>query len=262
MLLTLAPIAPLFSRRVWRHALVLVAGAILAPGRRTVTAVLRAMGLERAGRFERYHRVLSRARWSGLAAVAADPATTCATLAVANWYGAGERTVEVASDTAVWYHSGLRPVPLRWVLIRDPRGKFDTQALLCTDPAAAAEPVLAWVVLRWQLAVTFEEARRHLGIETQRQGSDPAIRRTTPALLGLFSLVTLLAHPPMTARRTMPRRAAWYAKAAPTFADALAPVRREVWTARGSCTSAPRADMVKIPRPLLDHLTELLCYAA
>jgi hypothetical protein len=68
MLLTLAPIAPLFSRRVWRHALVLVAGAILAPGRRTVTAVLRAMGLERAGRFERYHRVLSRARWSGLAA--------------------------------------------------------------------------------------------------------------------------------------------------------------------------------------------------
>src|SRR5215212_5880657 len=68
MLLLLAPFAPLFRSRVWRHAQVLLGGAILAPGRRTVAAALRVMGLERERRFERYHRVLNRARWSGLAA--------------------------------------------------------------------------------------------------------------------------------------------------------------------------------------------------
>ena len=85
-------------------------------------------------------------------------------------------------------------MPLRWVLIRDPHGHFATQALLCTDLAVAPAQILAWFVQRWQLEVTFEEARRHLGLETQRQWSEVAIRRTTPALLGLFSLVTLLAH--------------------------------------------------------------------
>ena len=174
----------------------------------------------------------------------------------------GERAVEVASATAVWYHSGLPPVPLRWVLIRDPHGKFDTQALLCTDLAVDAEQILAWFVLRWQLEVTLQEARRHLGVQTQRQWSDPAILRTTPALLGLFSLVTLLAHPQLTAGRRIARQASWYAKAAPTFSDALALGRREVWVTRGSCASPPQIETVKLPRPLFDHLTELLCYAA
>ena len=102
-------------------------------------------------------------------------------------------SVEVASATAVWYHAGQPVVPLRWVLVRDPQHKFDAQALLCTDLQATPEQILAWFVQRWQLEVTFEEARRHLGLETQRQWSDLAIARTTPALLGLFSLVTLLA---------------------------------------------------------------------
>ena len=59
--------APLFSRRVWPRAVVLLVGALLAPGPRTVTAVLRVMGLAQEARFERYHRVLNRASWSGLA---------------------------------------------------------------------------------------------------------------------------------------------------------------------------------------------------
>jgi DDE superfamily endonuclease len=67
MIAELAPFAPLFSGRVWRHAQVLLAGAILARARRTVTAALRVLGLARAERFHRYHRVLSHARWSGLA---------------------------------------------------------------------------------------------------------------------------------------------------------------------------------------------------
>jgi DDE superfamily endonuclease len=445
MLLLLAPFAPLFSRRVWRSAVVLVAGAILAPGARTVAAALRVMGLAQDRRFARYHRVLSRAAWSGqavgrvllevlvttfvpegplvigvdetlerrrgkkiaakgiyrdavrsshehfvkasglrwvclmllvplpwarrvwalpfltalapserydrehgrrhktltdwarqllvvvrrwwpdrpivavadstyaalaflagcrslpspvtvvtrlrldaalyapapprrpgqtgrprlkgerlptLAAVAASAATAWERTTVADWYGGGERTVEVASDTAVWYHSGLPPVPLRWVLIRDPQGRFATQALLCTDQDAVPAQVLAWFVRRWQLEVTFEEARRHLGVETQRQWSEPAIRRTTPAVLGLFSLVTLAAHRRLTESPGEVRQAAWYRKDVPTFADALALVRRELWAHQAFCTSVDAPDTVKVPRRFVDRLTETLCYAA
>src|SRR3712207_3452365 len=129
-------------------------------------------------------------------------------------------------------------VPIRWVLVRDPQGEFATQALLCTDLDARAEQILRWFVLRWQMETTFQEARRHLlGVETQRQWSDLAIRRTTPALLGLFSLVTLLAHQRMAWSVQTVRRAAWYRKPRPTFSDALALVRQELWvhaTFRGS----------------------------
>jgi len=444
MLPLLAPFAPCFSQRVWPHALVLLVGTILAPGRRTVAAALRAMGLAQDQRFARYHRVLNRDRWSGLAvgrallgllvaafvpdgplligidetverrrgaqiaakgiyrdavrsshahfvkasglrwvclmllvpipwagrtwalpfltalapserydrehgrrhktltdwagrlllvvrrwwpdrpivavadatyaalaflarcralptpvtvvtrlrldaalyepapprrpgqtgrprrkgqrlptlaASAADPATVWTPLTVANWYGRGERAVEIATDTAVWYHAGLPLVPLRWVLVRDPAGTFDPQALLCTDLTASPAQILGWFVQRWQLEVTFAEVRRHLGVETQRQWSELAIRRTTPALLGLFSLVTLLAHPHMDAGGRV-RQAAWYPKPRPTFADALAVVRRQLWGQAGCCTSPDAGDVVEVPRPLLERLTDALCYAA
>src|SRR3954454_15512151 len=373
----LAPFAPLFSRRVWAHAQVLVAGTLLAPAQRTVAAALRATGRSESPQFHRYHRVLSHARWSGLAvgrvllallvatfapdgplvfgidetlerrrgrriaakgiyrdavrsskeyfvkasglrwaclmllvpipwagrtwalpvltalapserhdaergrrhktltdwarqlllvvrrwwperaivavadsgyaaleflaacrawrnpvavvtrlrldaalyepapprrpgqkgrprkkgrrlptlaARAADPETAWTSSTIANWYGAGERAVEVASDTAVWYHTGLPPVPLRWVLIRDPQEEFETQALLCTDLDAKPERIVCWFVRRWQMEATFQEVRQRLRFETQRHWSQEAIHRTAPALLGLFSLVTLFAH--------------------------------------------------------------------
>jgi hypothetical protein len=170
--------------------------------------------------------------------------------------------VEVASDTAVWYHSGLPPVPIRWVLIRDPEGRFATQALLCTDPLAEPAQILAWFVLRWQLEVTFEEVRRHLGVETQRQWSDLAILRTTPALFGLFSLVTLWTHPRMGVPGDVVRQAAWYPKALPTFSDALALARRELWAQAAFCMSTADPDMRNIPRAFLDRLTDALFYAA
>ncbi len=84
-------------------------------------------------------------------------------------------------------------------------------------------------MLRWQLEVTFEEARAHLGVETQRQWSDLAIVRTTPALLGLFSLVTLFAHHLLQGNALPVRQAAWYQKALPTFSDTLAFVRQQLW---------------------------------
>jgi hypothetical protein len=445
MIRILAPFAPLFSRRVWRHAQLLLVGAVLAPGKRTVSAALRVMGLDQAPQFQRYHRVLNRAVWSGreasrlllgllvqafapdgplvlgldetlerrrgakiaakgiyrdpvrssrshfvkasglrwvclmllvpipwaarvwalpfltalapserydeerglrhkaltdwgrqllllvrrwwperalvvvadstyacltllarcrelpnpitvvtrlrldaalydpapprrpgqpgrprvkgkrqprLAVRLADPATAWTPIRVANWYGRGERALEVASGTAVWYHAGLPPVPLGWVLIRDPQAGFAPQALLCTDPSVDPAQVVDWFVLRWQLEATFQEARRHLGVESQRQWSDLAIRRATPALLGLFSLATLYAHRRFTDGSTAVRRAAWYAKAHPTFADALALTRRDLWAHAGFRTSPTDPDLVLIPRSLAERLTDTLCYSA
>ena len=436
--------APIFSRRIWRHAQVLLVGAILAPGRRTVTALLRVMGLSDEQHFQTYHRVLNRAVWSSLEVsrillgllvrtfaatgtivlgldetierrwgakikargiyrdpvrssrshfvkasglrwlslmllvripwagkvwalpfltvlapseryyqdrarghkkltnwarqlllqvrrwlptrklvvvadstyaaiellwrlsqipnpvymvtrlrldaalyepapprepgtrgrprlkgkrlptlkqVLQDPKTEWTEVTVLDWYGQGRTTVELASGTAVWYHAGKPPVPIRWVLIRDPEGKFKTKALLCTDLSATPVRIVEWFVRRWRVEVTFEEVRAHLGVETQRQWSDLAIARTTPALLGLFSLVTLLAHQ-LTESEPLPvRQAAWYVKQRPTFSDALATVRYQLWHPRDFHTSPSSTDMVKIPRSLLTRFIDMLCYA-
>lgn len=434
--------APLFSRRTWRHVPLLVAGAILAPGRRMVSSALRAVGLGQVRAFQTYHRVLNRASWSGLGAsrillgrlvatfaptgplvvgidetierrrgakIAAagvyrdpvrsshshfvkvnglrwvclmllvpipwaarvwalpfltalapseryaqargrrhksvtlwarqliclvhrwlpdrqlvlvgdrgyaslellaavrpvatfitrlrldahlcapppprmpgqrgrprlvgkrlptleqrrdDPATEWTSLIVPRWYSQAQRKVAVVSQTAIWYHTGLPPVPIRWVLIRDPQRKFATQALLCTDLEATPLQILSWFVLRWQLEATFHAARAHLGVETQRQWSEQAIARTTPALLGLFSLVTLLAHQPMISSTLSLPQTSWYTKTTPTFSDALALVRRQLWTQTTFPTSPGDTDVGKVPRALLDHLADLLCYAA
>jgi hypothetical protein len=210
---------------------------------------------------------LKGARLPTLAALAADPATGRTAVTVAHGYGTGARRVDLVSATAVWNHTGLPPVPVRWVLIRDPQGRFATQALLCTDLAVGPDQILAWFVRRWQLEVTFEAARRHLGLEPQRQWSELALRRTTPVRLGLFSLVTLLAHPRMTAAATRPparviRQAAWYRKPAPPFSDVLALVRRDPWRHQTFQASAPADDVANAPRIIIEPLTETLCYVA
>jgi hypothetical protein len=448
MLQFLAPFAPLFSVRVFEHVGVLVAGAILAPGKRTVASALRAMGLDQESNFCRYHRVLSRARWSGreasrvlfgllveafvgdgplvvgidetlerrrgkkiaakgvyrdpvlssrkqlvkstglrwvcvtllaevpwagrvwalpflsalapserycreqgirhkpitevagqllllvrrwqpgreivavgdggyaslklldrcrslsdpitfitrlrldaalyepapprqphqkgrtplkgarlpnLSAVAADLRTSWTSITLADWYGKGERVVEIVSSTALWYSGGLPAVPVRWVLIRDPEGKFETQALLCTDLAAEPERIITHFVKRWQMEPTFEEVRARLGFETQRQWSQRAIQRTAPAMLALFSVVTLIADQYMAEGLKHIRAAAWYDKRAPTFSDALAVVRKELWAAerrKSFYGSAAQTETVEIPREFMERLTDALCYAA
>lgn len=441
----IAAFAPVFSRRVWRHVQVLLVGAILAPGRRTVAALLRVMGLSEERHFQTYHRVLNRAVWSSLEVsrillgilvstfaatgpivlgldetierrwgakikargiyrdpvrssrshfvkasglrwlslmllvripwaqkvwalpfltvlapsaryyqerarghkkitdwarqmllqvrrwlptrklvvvadstyaviellwrlaqlpnpvymvtrlrldaalyepapprepgkrgrprlkgerlpkleqVLCDPETAWTKTTVQDWYGQGPTVVELASSTAVWYHSGKPAVPIRWVLIRDPEGKFESRALLCTDLSAPAVQIVEWFVRRWRVEVTFEEVRAHLGVETQRQWSDLAIARTTPALLGLFSLVTLWAHRLAESGPLPVRQAGWYIKQRPTFSDALAAVRHQLWHPRDFHTSPSSTDMVKIPRSLLNRFIDVLCYTA
>ena len=192
----------------------------------------------------------------------ADPATVWTPVTIANWYRQGPRTVEIASGTAIWHHPGEPLVPIRWVLIRDPGGKFDPQALLCTDLDVSPRQILTWFISRWRLEVTFEEARAHLGIETQRQWNDKAIARTTPMLFALFSIVTLLAHQWMPQEVSPVRQAAWYTKDQPTFSDAIALVRRKLWPYTFSSMSLQQADSDQFRQELLDRFAELLCYAA
>ena len=441
----LAPFAPLFTPSVWYHAQILLVGAILTPGKRTVTAVLSVMGLRQSRHFQNYHRVLNRARWSSRAlsqqlllaliqvfvpqgmiflglddtverrrgkkitakgiyrdpvrsshshfvkvsglrwlsvmllvpipwagwiwalpfltvlapsgryhqkcrrshkkltdwarqllgqvrrwvpqrelVVVADSsfavltllaalrhlvqpitmitrlrldaalyepapertpgqtgrprlkgkrlptlqqvlqnaATSWASVTVAKWYREPQRGVEIVSATAVWYHTGMPPVPIRWVLIRDPQNKFRPQALLCTDLSLSPTQIVTAFVHRWQVEVTFQEVRTHLGVETQRQWADLAIARTTPTLLGLFSVVTLLTHSLSVHQSITARQAAWYAKVTPTFADALALVRSHLWRHSHFSLSQKDYDLIQIPRPLFECLTDTLCYAA
>lgn len=178
------------------------------------------------------------------------------------WYGAEEREVEIATGTAVWFHNGLPPVPVRWVLVRDPKGEFDPVALVCNKQEITAEQIVEWFVLRWQVEVTFQEVRAHLGVETQRQWSEPAIARTTPVLMGLYSLTALLAYADLGALPLPVRRAAWYQKEAATFSDTLAWVRRRLWPAAINRTSQQEADVVMIPRTQLELFTDVLAFAA
>ena len=202
------------------------------------------------------------ARLPNLSDVLADEATTWAEITVPGWYGEDDRVVEVCSGTAVWRHAGLPAVPIRWVLLRDPRHRLDPQALLCTDPARDPLQVVGWFVRRWQVEVTFREARDHLGVETQRQWSDRAIARATPCLLGLFSLVALLAARPDHHARTAVCTAAWYRKPRPTFADALAAVRRHFWCEQGFLTSRWRSEARKPSPALRRGIAYALCQAA
>src|SRR5262249_53118412 len=128
------------------------------------------------------------------------------------------------------------------------------EAFFCTDLQATPAQILDWVVMRWSVEVTFEEARAHLGDKTQRSWSDCTIARTTPLLLALFSIVTLMAlrfsqNGPIPVQAT-----AWYHKAEPTFVDCLTLVRRHLWCARYWVNSAVEAECAQFPREEVELL--------
>jgi DDE superfamily endonuclease len=202
------------------------------------------------------------ARLPNLADVLADQDTPWRRVTVSGWYGEGDRTVEIHSGTAVWRHAGMPVVPIRWVLLRDPRRRFDPQALLCTSLAQDPLQIVRWFVRRWQVEVTFRELRDHLGVETQRQWSDKAIARTTPGLLGLFSIVTLLGSRLSHRARLRVSATAWYHKRRPTFSDTLAAVRRQIWAEQGLVTSRISAEPTKLRPTLREGITYALCHAA
>jgi DDE superfamily endonuclease len=190
-----------------------------------------------------------------------DPKTVWRMISI-RWYGGRVRTLEITSGQSLWYTPGEKPLPIRWVLVHDPVGKRDDAAFLCTELAVAPEQILHWYGLRWNVEVTFEDVRAHLGLETQRQWSDLAIARTTPALLALYSVVVLLAQHLLQVEPLPVRRTAWYSKPEATFADVIALVRRSLWQHTEFVHSPILGRHVPIPDNVLHGLVDLLCYAA
>jgi hypothetical protein len=193
--------------------------------------------------------------------LAADPATAWRAVEV-GWYGGRRKQMRVVTGAGLWHTPHLAPVPIGYLLARDPEGQQRDAAYLGTDERLAADRVLGYVVGRWSVEVTFEEARAHLGVETQRQWSDRAIARTTPVLLGLDSLTTLLAMRWHEEGALEVAESAWYAKATPTFADGLAAARERIWRGRILGGSCGEVQWEQLPEPLLEAVIYGLSRAA
>lgn len=190
-----------------------------------------------------------------LAQVLVDPSTRWERQTV-NWYAQGVREVEWCRGQALWYRGGKVPVPLSWVLVRDPAGRRPARAYLCTNPAWAGPRIMSTYQGRWTIEVTFEESRAHLGVETQRQWSDRAIARSTPGILGLYSVVALVGQALHPTGQVPIAQAAWYPKAQATFSDVLASVRLHLWEALNILQAAPDPAWVIIQRTHLDRLVQ------
>lgn len=191
-----------------------------------------------------------------------DSVTRWRSVVVAQWYNQKDKKVLVATGTAIWYHSGMTPVMIRWVLIKDKEAKKEPVALLSTSTALSAEQIISYFIRRWNLEVTFKEVRTHLGVETQRQWSDQAIAQTTPSLMAMFSIVTLWAEQLNKEKLLHVQPTAWYKKEHSTFSDAIAAVRLEIWKQRDFSISDEKCEMIKLPKALLSELTTLLTRAA
>jgi DDE superfamily endonuclease len=191
--------------------------------------------------------------------VLSDPKTEWETIKV-SWYDGSEQLLEVVSGTSVWYRIGLPVLPIRWVLTRDPVGKLEPKAYFCTDQSQSPVEIVSSFIKRWTIEVTFEESRAHLGVETQRQWSDLAIERSTPCLLGMFSLVALVGQALHPDGKMPVQRTAWYQKTEATFSDVLAEVRRQLWGNFTYHTSPQDPDVCLVPRSHVDRLAYAVCY--
>jgi hypothetical protein len=179
-----------------------------------------------------------------------------------DWYGGEKKKMLIFTRTALWYRMGYPPVTIKYVITRDPEGKLRDEVFACTDTKVSAEQIINWFVMRWGLEVTFEEAREHLGMETQRQWSDLAIARATPILLGLFSLVTIFASKLQGDGKIPVLTTAWYQKTEATFSDCLALVRKHLWNSSFHAKSARKADFVSLPKQEWEYLISCLSAAA
>jgi hypothetical protein len=175
-----------------------------------------------------------------------------------NWYGGKVRTVELIWGEGQWYKAGGGLVPVRWVFVHDVEGTHRDEYFYSTEATMPPEQIVSLYTGRWSIEVTFQEVRVHLGFATPRNWSIKSVLRTAPCLLGLFSVVSLIFHQHARGQSVRPASFAWYAKAEPTFGDAIACVRRLCWTE--VFQQLPKhAGVAKLSRPLrimlLDHLS-------
>ena len=199
------------------------------------------------------------ARRPNLSEVATSP-TTCWHRSQVLWYGGAQAVVDWASGTALWYSTGATPLRLRWVLVRNRLAHLPIRAFFSTEPTQAPPTIIGDFVKRWPLEVTFEEARAHLGLETQRQWSDAAIERTTPALLALFSLIVLMGHALYPDGCLPLPQSAWYPKTHASFHDLLALVRRRLWLHCLFQTHTFSPDLCLLDWTQVERLLSAVCY--
>lgn len=192
-----------------------------------------------------------------------DPKQIWQSLTV-SWYGGEMKTIECLSFVCLWYHAGKAPLPLRVVLVKTPGGKNAAETFFSTDDETVPAQIINWFVLRWNIEVTFEETRAHLGVETQRQWSDKAIQRSTPLLMGLYSLLTLIAMKMNETKVLLAQdNTSWYDKNGElTFADILVSIRRAIWAKRYFSKSANQPDFDKYTDDKINSLIYQLSLAA
>ncbi len=181
-----------------------------------------------------------------------------------DWYGGETRQIEYLTFTCLWYHAGCTPVTLRIVLVKTPNGKNEAEAFFGTDIKLTPIQIIRYFVLRWNIEVTFEETRAHLGVETQRQWSDKAIARTTPLLMGLFSFITLTALKMHQAKPLVSiENASWYDKKGElTFSDILSIVKRSIWSNKYFSKSGNLLDLEKCTGETINSLIYQLSLSA
>jgi len=192
----------------------------------------------------------------------ADPETKWKKVRFSKWYGEVNKEMEITSGKAIWYRGGKPPVPIQWVIIRDPSGQLEPIAIQSTDLELSPVQIVRHYIKRWQAEVTFEEVRAHLGVETQRQWSDLSILRSTPTLMALFSIITLWADHLVTMQKLTVFQTAWYQKPYPTFSDAVASVRYRIWQFQVSLHSIISPNCKEIQIKSIEHLAFMAARAA
>ncbi len=175
------------------------------------------------------------------------------------WYRGRKKKIQYVTTTCLWSPVGGEAIPIRLVVLKDPKGQFESAALMSTDVTLSALVIITEFVKRWAIEVTFREAREHLGIETQRQWSNKAIARETPALFALYSIVILIG---LQLGKIPVRTAAWYSKQCNTFSDVLVEVRRILWRDKYFLQVVEKGDLIEIftregfVEEIVDHLAE------
>ena len=189
--------------------------------------------------------------------VAADRRTRWTRMDVA-WYGATRKDIEVCSGTGLWYRCGSRPTEVRWVVVRDPKGKRADEVFFTTAPTMTAQEVVESFVRRWGLETTFQETRRHLGLETLRNRCSTAVRRSVPLLLATYSLVVVWFAKHVQCPSEHKQHTPWYTKPSIAFSDMFAAARQDVLSEILLPRSGPETVDSKPslwPEPVLYHLS-------
>jgi hypothetical protein len=144
------------------------------------------------------------------------------------WYGGTRKTVLLCSRTGVWYKRGSCPTPVRWVVVRDPQGKRGDQVFFTTDVDLRPRDIVEIFVRRWALETTFQETRRHLGLETLRNRTARAVRRSVPLLLATYSFIVVWFAKHVRVPEIHKQNTPWYQKGSVTFSDMLAAARQDI----------------------------------